>query len=98
MFGLKLVRKQDYTNLKRELTDSQALLAEKYGIIKSLESEIKKLNDKIADLEKQTTTPQKTSSKVKKIELLTDVAEEPLKVEQKTTKRRRFVKKTTKSE
>ena len=41
MFGLKLVRKQDYTNLKRELTDSQALLAEKYGIIKSLESEIK---------------------------------------------------------
>ena len=94
MFGLKLVKKQDYLNLEREVTDAQALLAEKYGIIRSLENEIKRLNDKIASLENELNAPKKTTNRTKKVELLTDVAETPLTVEQKPIKRRRVTKKS----
>ena len=88
MFGLKLVKKQDYLNLERELKDSQALLAEKYAIIASLEQEIKKLNGQIFELKKEETRPVKNAKTV----LLTDIAENPLKVEEKPVKK---VRKTT---
>lgn len=89
MFGLKIVKKQDYLNLEREVTDAQALLAEKYGIIRNLENEVKRLNDKIASLENELNAPKKTTNRTKKVELLVDVAEAPLVVEKKKTSKPR---------
>ena len=95
MFGLKIVNKQDYINLKRGLEDSQAFLAEKYGIISSLEKEIVELKKKLSSVEKEEDAPKRRNSKTV---LLTDVAEEALKVENKPRERRRRTPKLDKKE
>lgn len=80
MFGLKIVNKQDYINLKRGLDDAQALLAEKYAIISNLEKEVAELKQKLSNAENVVDVPKKRNPKTI---LLTDVAEEALKVEKK---------------
>jgi len=90
MFGLKIVNKKDFETIKREYENTQVILAEKVAVIRSLESEIKTLKDKLAKFEK--TKAQTRKKNAEKVLLLTDVAETPLEVEK--PKRRKIVKKT----
>jgi len=85
MFGLKIVNKQDYINLKRGFDDAQVLLAEKYAIISNLEKEVAELKQKLSNAENVVDIPKKRNSKTV---LLTDVAEEALKVERKSKLRK----------
>lgn len=84
MLGLKLIKESEYVRLQREIDDAQALLAEKYGIISSLEKEIVKLKKENDKLKKEELPKKKDTKTI----LLTDVAEEPLKVEEKPKRRR----------
>lgn len=85
MFGLKLIRKYDFDNLKRDLMDANVLLNEKYAIISNLEKENAKLKKELDKL-KVEEKPKKRNSKTV---LLTDVAEEALKVESKPRRRKK---------
>lgn len=88
MFGLKIVNKRDYINLKRGFDDAQVLLAEKYAIISNLEKEVAELKQKLSNAENVVDVPKRRNPKTV---LLTDVAEEALKVVKKPR-----VKKTVK--
>ncbi len=76
MFGLKLVKSQDYTDLNWRLEQALKLIDEKDAKIAKQSGYISELEDKIKDLENERTAVKKDS---KKVVLLTDVAEEPLK-------------------
>ena len=88
MFGLKLVKKEDYSVLEYQLEKAQELLSVKECEIKTLNSRILDLENTVKDLLR------KVDAKPETI-LLTDVAEAPLKEEKKTAKKpRNTVKKT----
>ena len=93
MFGLKVVNKKGYLHLQDELNLYMKVIAEKEAIIANLEGEIKGLHSTIDHLEKKVETLEapKTSDTI----LITDVAEEPLVIEKKPTKRVKATKTTS---
>ena len=79
MFGLKIVKSQDYSNLEWQLKNALADVYIKTKKIDELLLKVKELEDKIKSL----STPEK------EVTLITDVGEAPL-----TVKKKRVVKKT----
>ena len=80
MFGLKIVKSQDYSNLEWQLKNALEDVYIKTKKIDELLLKVKELEDKIKSL----STPEK------EVTLITDVGEAPL-----TVKKKRVVKKTT---
>ena len=83
MFGLKIVKSQDYSNLEWQLKNALVDVDFKSKKIDELLLKVKELEDKIKSL----------SAPENGVTLITDVAEAPLTVE----KKKRVVKKTTTS-
>ena len=83
MFGLKIVKSQDYLNLEWRLINALEDVDIKAKKIDELLLKVKELEDKIKSL----------STPANGVTLITDVAEAPLTVE----KKKRVVKKTTTS-
>ena len=79
MFGLKIVKSQDYSNLEWQLKNALEDVYIKTKKIDELLLKVKELEDKIKSL----STPEK------EVTLITDVGEAPL-----TVKKKRVVKKT----
>ena len=79
MFGLKIVKSQDYLNLEWQLKNALEDVSIKTKKIDELLLKVKELEDKIKSL----STPEK------EVTLITDVGEAPL-----TVKKKRVVKKT----
>ena len=79
MFGLKIVKSQDYLNLEWQLKNALEDVYIKTKKIDELLLKVKELEDKIKSL----STPEK------EVTLITDVGEAPL-----TVKKKRVVKKT----
>ena len=79
MFGLKIVKSQDYSNLEWQLKNALENVSIKTKKIDELQLKVKELEDKIKSL----STPEK------EVTLITDVGEAPL-----TVKKKRVVKKT----
>ena len=79
MFGLKIVKSQDYSNLEWQLKNALEDVRVKTKKIDELLLKVKELEDKIKSL----STPEK------EVTLITDVGEAPL-----TVKKKRVVKKT----
>ena len=79
MFGLKIVKSQDYSNLEWQLKNALEDVSIKAKKIDELLLKVKELEDKIKSL----STPEK------EVTLITDVGEAPL-----TVKKKRVVKKT----
>ena len=79
MFGLIIVKSQDYLNLEWQLTNALEDVSIKTKKIDELLLKVKELEDKIKSL----STPEK------EVTLITDVGEAPL-----TVKKKRVVKKT----
>ena len=79
MFGLKIVKSQDYLNLEWQLINALEDVSIKTKKIDELLLKVKELEDKIKSL----STPEK------EVTLITDVGEAPL-----TVKKKRVVKKT----
>lgn len=79
MFGLKIVKSQDYLNLEWQLKNALEDVSIKTKKIDELQLKVKELEDKIKSL----STPEK------EVTLITDVGEAPL-----TVKKKRVVKKT----
>ena len=93
MFGLKIVKKSEYSDLDSQVKILQNIAADKDLEISRLNSVISGLHEQIKKLEAELTSPKKKSSDVV---LLTDVAETPLAVETAAPKRvRKAVKKKT---
>ena len=91
MFGLKIVKSQDYADLNWRLEQALALIDEKDTRIAELNDTISK---KDAEIEKYKKS-KKQENPVKNVVLLTDVAETPLVEEPKSEgKPKRVVKKT----
>ena len=82
MFGLKIVKSQDYLNLEWQLKNALEDVSIKTKKIDELQLKVKELEDKIKSL----STPEK------EVTLITDVGEAPL-----TVKKKRVVKKATTS-
>ena len=82
MFGLKIVKSQDYLNLEWQLKNALEDVSIKAKKIDELLLKVKDLEDKIKSL----STPEK------EVTLITDVGEAPL-----TVKKKRVVKKATTS-
>ena len=82
MFGLKIVKSQDYLNLEWQLKNALEDVSIKAKKIDELLLKVKELEDKIKSL----STPEK------EVTLITDVGEAPL-----TVKKKRVVKKATTS-
>ena len=82
MFGLKIVKSQDYSNLEWQLKNALENVSIKTKKIDELLLKVKELEDKIKSL----------SAPANGVTLITDVAEAPLTVEKK-----RVVKKATTS-
>ena len=94
MFGLKVVKKEDYSVLEYQLEKAQELLSAKECEIKTLNSRIQDLENTVKDLLRKVSDSSTPDAKPETI-LLTDVAEAPLKEEKKTAKKpRNTVKKT----
>ena len=83
MFGLKIVKSQDYSDLEWQLKNALEDVSVKTKKIDELMLKVKELEDKIKGL----------SEPAKGVTLITDVAEAPLTVE----KKKRVVKKATTS-
>ena len=83
MFGLKIVKSQDYSDLEWQLKNALEDVHSKTKKIDELMLKVKELEDKIKSL----------SEPAKGVTLITDVAEAPLTVE----KKKRVVKKSTTS-
>ena len=83
MFGLKIVKSQDYLDLEWRLNSALIDVEAKAKKIDELLLKVKELEDKIKSL----------STPANGVTLITDVAEAPLTVE----KKKRVVKKTTTS-
>ena len=83
MFGLKIVKSQNYSDLEWRLKNAIEDVSIKTKRIDELLLKVKELEDKIESL----------SAPAKGVTLITDVAEVPLTVE----KKKRVVKKTTTS-
>lgn len=83
MFGLKIVKSQDYSDLEWRLNSALIDVEVKTKKIDELMLKVKELEDKIKGL----------SEPAKGVTLITDVAEAPLTVE----KKKRVVKKATTS-
>ena len=79
MFGLKIVKSQDYSNLEWQLKNALEDVYIKTKKIDELLLKVKELEDKIKSL----------SMPEKEVTLITDVGEAPL-----TVKKKRVVKKT----
>ena len=79
MFGLKIVKSQDYLNLEWQLKNALEDVSIKTKKIDELQLKVKELEDKIKSL----STPEK------EVTLITDVGEAPL-----TVKKKSVVKKT----
>ena len=79
MFGLKIVKSQDYLDLEWRLNSALEDVSIKTKKIDELQLKVKELEDKIKSL----STPEK------EVTLITDVGEAPL-----TVKKKRVVKKT----
>ena len=79
MFGLKIVKSQDYSDLEWQLKNALEDVHAKTKKIDELMLKVKELEDKIKSL----STPEK------EVTLITDVGEAPL-----TVKKKRVVKKT----
>lgn len=93
MFGLKIIKEDDYSALKYQLQSAQDLLIEKECTIKSLKTRIQELEDEVNDFMKKGLENLERNSKPETV-LLTDIAETPLKEEKKTARKtKRVVKK-----
>ena len=79
MFGLKIVKSQDYSDLEWRLINALEDVSIKTKKIDELQLKVKELEDKIKSL----STPEK------EVTLITDVGEAPL-----TVKKKRVLKKT----
>ena len=88
MFGLKIVKKQEYLALQKKVEDLQVRIENQNAIISSLEKEYNEVSTQLHQL--QNPNPDEGGAI-----LLTDVAEKPLEVEK--PKRQRATKKSTKS-
>ena len=93
MFGLKIVKKEDYSVLEYQLEKAQTLLDEKDCEIKTLNSRIQDLENTVKDLLRKVSDSSTPDAKPETI-LLTDVAEVPLAEEKPVKKPRKTVKKT----
>lgn len=89
MFGLKIVKKQDYLDVLEERNLYQREAADKAAQVENLQGVVNYLNNRIAALEQQIATPKKETPV-----LLEDVAEAPLEVEKPAKKTRKVVKTT----
>ena len=95
MFGLKLVKKEDYSVLEYQLERAQTLLDNKDCEIKTLNSRVQDLENEVRCLlQKLSDHNSAEESKPENVVLLSDVAEKPLSEEEPVKKRRRVVKKT----
>ena len=94
MFGLKLIKKEDYSVLEYQLEKAQTLLDEKDCEIKTLNSRIQDLENTVRDLLRKVSDSSTPDSKPENVVLLSDVAETPLVEEKPAKKPRKSVKKT----
>ena len=94
MFGLKLIKKEDYSVLEYQLEKAQTLLDEKDCEIKTLNSRIQDLENTVRDLLRKVSDSSTPDAKPENVVLLSDVAETPLVEEKSAKKPRRAVKKT----
>ena len=94
MFGLKLIKKEDYSVLEYQLEKAQTLLDEKDCEIKTLNSRIQDLENTVRDLLRKVSDSSTHDAKPENVVLLSDVAETPLVEEKSAKKPRRAVKKT----
>jgi len=92
MFGLKIVKSQDYKDLNWRLEQALAIIDEKDAKIAELNDVISK---KDVELENYKSVKKQLKKDAKNVVLLTDVAETPLVEEPKSEgKPKRVVKKT----
>jgi hypothetical protein len=94
MFGLKLIKKEDYSVLEYQLEKAQSLLDEKDCEIKTLNSRIQDLENTVRDLLRKVSDSSTPDAKPENVVLLSDVAETSLVEEKSVKKPRRTVKKT----
>lgn len=94
MFGLKLIKKEDYSVLEYQLEKAQTLLDEKDCEIKTLNSRIQDLENTVKDLLRKVSDSSTPDAKPENVVLLSDVAETPLVEEKPAKKPRKSVKKT----
>ena len=95
MFGLKLIKKEDYSVLEYQLEKAQTLLDEKDCEIKTLNSRIQDLENTVRDLLRKVSDSSTPDAKPENVVLLSDVAETNLVMEEKSVKKpRKTVKKT----
>ena len=94
MFGLKLIKKEDYSVLEYQLEKAQTLLDEKDCEIKTLNSRIQDLENTVRDLLRKVSDSSTPDAKPENVVLLSDVAETPLVEEKSAKKPRKSVKKT----
>ena len=94
MFGLKIVKKEDYSVLENQLERVQTLLDNKDCEIKTLNSRIRDLENEVRCLMKKLSDHDSAEeSKPENVILLSDVAESPLVEEKPVKKTRKSVKK-----
>ena len=95
MFGLKLVKEEDYSVLVYQLEKAQTLLDTKDCEIKTLTSRVQDLENEVRCLLKKLSDHNSAEeSKPENVVLLSDVAETPLAEEKPAKKTRKVVKKT----
>ena len=94
MFGLKIIKKQEYLDIleRNELYQREA--ADKAVQVSNLEGEVKFLNGRVSELEQQVKDLYVEKTKTNQAVLLEDVAEAPLEVAKPVKKTRKVVKKT----
>lgn len=94
MFGLKIIKKQEYLDIleRNELYQREA--ADKAVQVSNLEGEVKFLNGRVSELEQQVRDLYVEKANTGQPVLLEDVAEAPLEVEKPVKKTRKVVKKT----
>ena len=95
MFGLKIVKKEDYSVLEYQLERAQTLLDNKDCEIKTLTSRVQDLENEVKCLMKKLSDHLDSAeeSKQENVVLLSDVAETPLVEEKPVKKTRKTVKK-----
>lgn len=97
MFGLKIVKEQDYSVLEYQLEKAQTQLDERDCEIKTLNSRIQDLENEVKSLLKKLSDHNGAEESKPEVVLLTDVAEKPLAEETPVKKTRKVVKKTEES-
>ena len=90
MFGLKIIKKQEYLNLQKKVDELQKRVVEQNATICALEQDYNKVSTQLHQLQNPTSDNGEAV-------LLTDVAVQPLEVVKKTRAKKTTRSKTTKS-